>query len=56
MPFNDRNIFELTQKQVYFFDLDGTIYLGNRLFKNVPELINKLKDLNKLFFFLSNNS
>jgi glycerol-1-phosphate dehydrogenase [NAD(P)+] len=56
MPLNDRNIFELTQKQAYFFDLDGTIYLGNKLFKNVPELLNKLKELHKHFFFLSNNS
>ena len=50
------NILELTKKQVYFFDLDGTIYLGNKLFKGVPELITSLKNKNKNFFFLSNNS
>jgi NagD protein len=49
-------LIELTKKQVYFFDLDGTIYLGNQLFKGVPELIEVLRSHNKRFFFLSNNS
>lgn len=50
------NISELTTKQVYFFDLDGTIYLGNKLFDGVPDLIEILKKREKKFFFLSNNS
>ena len=50
------NIFELTAKQVYFFDLDGTIYLGDNLFNGVSELIEALKNKQKHFFFLSNNS
>ena len=50
------NILELTKKQVYFFDLDGTIYLGEKLFKGVPELIKALRNRQKHFFFLSNNS
>lgn len=49
-------IFELTAKQVYFFDLDGTIYLGEKLFKAVPELIELLRNKHIPFFFLSNNS
>ncbi|MEE9378583.1 MAG: HAD-IIA family hydrolase [Candidatus Lokiarchaeia archaeon] len=53
---NTGNFFELTTKQIYFFDLDGTIYLGNKLFKGVPELIELLKKQEKKFFFLSNNS
>ena len=56
MPFHNRNISELINKQAYFFDLDGTIYLGNKLFKGVPELVKLLKQKNKLFYFLSNNS
>ncbi|MFX1258941.1 MAG: HAD-IIA family hydrolase [Promethearchaeota archaeon] len=52
----ETNLFELKEKQVYFFDLDGTIYLGNTLFKNVPKLIKFLKEKKKYFFFLSNNS
>ncbi|MFW9971211.1 MAG: HAD-IIA family hydrolase [Candidatus Odinarchaeota archaeon] len=50
------NIFELTTKQVYFFDLDGTIYLGNKLFKGISELVDILREQEKRFYFLSNNS
>jgi HAD superfamily hydrolase (TIGR01450 family) len=50
------SLFELTTKQVYFFDLDGTIYLGNKLFKGVPQLIEILRRKDKKIFFLSNNS
>jgi len=56
MDNNNSNIFELTTKQVYFFDLDGTIYLGNKLFKGVLELIELLRIREKKFYFLSNNS
>jgi len=47
---------ELGKKKVYFFDLDGTIYLGNQLFSGVKELVETLYDLEIPFFFLSNNS
>jgi len=53
---NTSNLFELTSKQVYFFDLDGTIYLGNTLFQGVPKLIEILRSMKKNFFLLSNNS
>ncbi|MFX1568296.1 MAG: HAD-IIA family hydrolase [Promethearchaeota archaeon] len=56
MTLNLGNIIELTNKQVYFFDLDGTIYLGDKLFKGVPQLIDILRKKEKKFFFLSNNS
>ncbi|UCD01631.1 MAG: HAD-IIA family hydrolase [Promethearchaeota archaeon] len=49
-------LFELTTKQVYFFDLDGTIYLGNKLFQGVYDIIDLLKKKKRYFFFLSNNS
>jgi len=49
-------LFELTNKQVFFFDLDGTIYLGDTLFDGVQELIEILRKKQKSFFFLSNNS
>ena len=56
MQNNDKILLELTNKQVYFFDLDGTLYLENKLFKGVVELINTLKSKKKIFYFLSNNS
>jgi HAD superfamily hydrolase (TIGR01450 family) len=56
MVFNNNSVFELTKKSVFFFDLDGTIYLGSKLFNGVPELLELLKNNHKEFFFLSNNS
>jgi len=56
MVSNIGNLSKLTNKQIYFFDLDGTVYLGNSLFQGVPKLIDVLRKLKKTFFFLSNNS
>ncbi|MFW9989846.1 MAG: HAD-IIA family hydrolase [Candidatus Odinarchaeota archaeon] len=53
---NKSNIQKLLEKKSFFFDLDGTLYLGNKLFKGVPKLIELIKKKNKPFFFLSNNS
>jgi HAD superfamily hydrolase (TIGR01450 family) len=47
------NIF---QKEIFFFDLDGTLYLDDNLFPGVIELINYLRGEGKKIFFLSNNS
>ena len=47
---------DLIEKEVFFFDLDGTLYLGNRLFEGVPEIVTWLKKERKKLFFLSNNS
>ncbi len=47
----------IKDKEVFFFDLDGTIYLGNKLFDKVLDLVNILKSRKDTkFFFLSNNS
>ncbi|MHA1669740.1 MAG: HAD-IIA family hydrolase [Promethearchaeota archaeon] len=52
----DKDLSVLSKKNVYFFDLDGTIYLGDVLFDGVLELIELLKKKKKKFYFLSNNS
>ncbi len=50
-------LMKLKEKKVFFFDLDGTVYLGDKLFEGVLELIQLLKERNdKQLFFLSNNS
>jgi len=46
----------LRNKKVFFFDLDGTIYLGNQLFRGAIELIELLNKAEIPFFFVSNNS
>jgi len=53
---NDDDLKLLLEKKVFFFDLDGTIYLENIIFKGVVELLDLLKKNNKFIFFLSNNS
>lgn len=56
MSNHNNNLSKLTEKLVYFFDLDGTIYLGDRLFEGVLDLVEILKKRKKKFYFLSNNS
>lgn len=51
-----KSIAELRRKKVFFFDLDGTLYLGNELFEGVIETIKALQEHGKRYFFLSNNS
>ncbi len=40
----------------FLFDMDGTLYLGNRLFEGVPKLFDTLHKKNKNFLLLTNNS
>ncbi|HEO9720290.1 HAD-IIA family hydrolase [Morganella morganii] len=47
---------KITDYTGYCFDLDGTIYVGNRLIPHVIESIKYLKDNNKIVKFISNNS
>jgi HAD superfamily hydrolase (TIGR01450 family) len=51
-----QDISELLTKEIFFFDLDGTLYLGDLLFDGVLELIEILKKRKKKIYFLSNNS
>ncbi len=43
-------------KQVFLFDLDGTLYLGKRPIKGARQLIERLRGQNKRVFFFTNNS
>ena len=56
MDWGDQDLSVLAEKTVYFFDLDGTIYLGDHLFDGVLELVKILREKEKSFYFLSNNS
>lgn len=43
-------------KKVVFLDLDGTIYMGDKLIPGAKEFLEHLADLGILYYFLSNNS
>ena len=46
----------LEDKKLYLFDMDGTIYLGNKLFEGVDEFLKKIEKDNGKFVFITNNS
>lgn len=46
----------IKDKKLYLFDMDGTIYLGNKLFDGVRELLNRIKDSGGRYVFITNNS
>ena len=43
-------------KKLYLFDMDGTIYLGNRLFPGVKELLAKITARGGKTVFITNNA
>ena len=48
---------ELLQKiHLYLFDMDGTLYLGNRLYDFTKELLKTIKDSGRRYLFMTNNS
>ncbi|MBE5750253.1 MAG: HAD-IIA family hydrolase [Clostridiales bacterium] len=46
----------LKTKKLYLFDMDGTIYMENRLFDGVLELLQRIKADGGKYVFITNNS
>lgn len=46
----------LRRIQLYLFDMDGTLYLGNRLFDFTPELLRIIRSTGRRYLFMTNNS
>lgn len=46
----------LKDKRLFLFDMDGTIYLGNRLFDGVKELLDSITSSGGRYVFITNNS
>ena len=46
----------LKKTKLYLFDMDGTLYLGNRLYDFTTELLKTLKDTGRKYLFMTNNS
>lgn len=51
-----KNAARLLEKKLYLFDMDGTIYLGDKLFDGVTELLDKIKKRGGTFVFITNNA
>lgn len=46
----------LKNKKLFLFDMDGTIYLGDKLFEGVPELLQKIENEGGRYVFITNNA
>ncbi len=47
---------ELSQKKLFVFDMDGTIYLGDRVFEEALHLIKRLRESGRRVLFFTNNA
>ena len=46
----------IKQIRLFLFDMDGTLYLGNRLFDFTIELLNTIRSTGRRYLFMTNNS
>jgi len=46
----------LRSKKLFLFDMDGTLYLGERLYDFTIELLNTIKATGRKYLFMTNNS
>ena len=53
---NETELKRLCEVKCFLLDMDGTIYLGNRLFDGTIDFLNYLKETGRNFLFLTNNS
>lgn len=53
---NDTQLKRLCEVKCFLLDMDGTIYLGNRLFDGTLDFLSYLKETGRNFLFLTNNS
>ena len=56
MNFQNPNTAELSDKKLYIFDMDGTIYLGYQVFPFAIRFINNLRAAGKKVLFFTNNA
>lgn len=47
---------KLLNTELFLFDMDGTLYLGDRVYPGAIELMNALPGLGKKYIYLTNNS
>lgn len=47
---------EIRNKKLFLFDMDGTIYKGNKLFSGTKELLQQITKMGGKYIFITNNS
>ena len=50
------NIKDIENINLFLFDMDGTLYLGNQLYDFTIELLRTIRDAGKRYLFMTNNS
>ena len=53
---NNYNISKINEIELFLFDMDGTLYLGDKLYDFTKELLLTIKKQNKRYLFMTNNS
>ncbi|MDD7676015.1 MAG: hypothetical protein PUJ09_05225 [Eubacteriales bacterium] len=56
MDFKNPDTAVLSEKKLYIFDMDGTIYLGYNVFDFAIRFINHLRSSGKRVLFFTNNA
>lgn len=46
----------ITSMKLFLFDMDGTLYLGDRIYPFTDELLHTIKEQGKRYLFMTNNS
>ena len=46
----------LKDQNLFLFDMDGTLYLGNQLYSFTEKLLSTIKRKGKRYLFMTNNS
>lgn len=46
----------INSMELFLFDMDGTLYLGDRLYDFTPELLEKIRQKGARYLFMTNNS
>ena len=52
----DDSVTKLRDKRLFLLDMDGTLYIGDRLFDGVPEFLRHVRSMGGRYLFLTNNS
>ena len=47
---------KLKNVELFLFDMDGTLYLGDEVYEGAIDLMNDLPRLGKKYIYLTNNS